>query len=179
MGITRGRDMAFKSTTADAQANADREAAQTASRDCPFCQGQGLVTVYHPAFTGDTVGFTKDGRPFPATIAAHCRCLLGAWIRDHVLPEIQARIPRVEDICTGRSKWLLTPPHEPPAPNDDHPITRQSFARGRDLARSLRIGSRIEDGPLCPRCQHPMFGGRGGLPWTCFRGCKTTTTTGP
>ncbi len=26
--------------------------------------------------------------------------------------------------------------------------------------------------PLCPQCRHPLGGGCGGMPWTCFRGCR-------
>lgn len=27
--------------------------------------------------------------------------------------------------------------------------------------------------PVCPHCSQPMGGGRGGMPWTCFRGCES------
>ena len=92
--------------------DSERVAAELASRDCPFCRGQGLVTVYHPQFVGNPIEAAKDGRRYSAMTAAHCRCALGVWIRDRLPPEIQARIPRVEDICRGRSSWLLESPLE-------------------------------------------------------------------
>jgi hypothetical protein len=102
----------MKSAGPAAQMSVSREAAQAASRDCPFCEGEGMIPVYHPAFTGASVGITKDGQPYVASTTAHCRCELGIWIRDRNLPEIQARIPWVEDICRGRSKWLLESPEK-------------------------------------------------------------------
>ena len=77
----------------------DRSEVERLSRDCPFCQGNGMVTVYHPRFANDTVGMASDGRRYPTAIAAHCRCDAGNWIRERVPPELQARIPRIEDIC--------------------------------------------------------------------------------
>ena len=32
--------------------------------------------------------------------------------------------------------------------------------------------------PRCPKCHQPMGGGRGGMPWTCFRQCKPTGAQG-
>ncbi len=94
---------------------------QHENRTCPHCDGNGRVIVFHPAWDGDRVGKTSAGRPFSAEIAAHCLCPVGRWIRERVEFEEQRRIPRVEDIVTGRSKWLMKPParrdhDEPPAP---------------------------------------------------------------
>lgn len=90
----------------------ERDVAAQASRGCPDCNGNGLVTVFHPLWRGHAIEVTRDGRRYAAIGAAHCSCPLGVWTRDHVPPEIQARIPRVEDIREGRSKWLLEPPGE-------------------------------------------------------------------
>ncbi len=90
----------------------ERENALALSHDCPICGGVGMVTVYHPLFTGDSVNVANDGRRYPATVAADCRCAMGLWMRDRTLPEIQRRIPRVEDCVAGRSKWMLEPPEE-------------------------------------------------------------------
>ena len=95
---------------------------QHENRTCPHCDGNGLVIVFHPAWDGDRVGVTSAGRPFPAEVAAHCLCPVGRWIRERVEFEEQRRIPRVEDIVAGRSKWLMKPPSRrdaadgPPAP---------------------------------------------------------------
>ncbi len=108
----------------------DRSEVERVSRDCPFCEGNGMVTVYHPTFTDDPVGQAADGRRYPTAIAAHCRCDAGNWIRERVPPELQARIPRVEDICLGRSRWLLIPrgaEHDMIFP--DRPATHDDFVR--------------------------------------------------
>jgi hypothetical protein len=63
-------------------------------------------------------------------VAAHCRCAAGNWIRERIPPELQARIPRVEDICQGRSRWLLIPPGgENSMIFPDRPVTREDFLR--------------------------------------------------
>jgi len=137
--------MPFKETKASISTT-ERDAAAQASQDCRDCGGAGVVAIFHPAYSGQSVGVTKDGRRYATTAAAHCHCLFGRWIRDHLPPEIQARIPRVEDILSKRSKWLLEPPGYMPKDGD-------------------------LDGPRCPRCNQPMGGGHGGLPWMCFRAC--------
>ena len=108
----------------------ERSEVERVSRDCPFCEGNGMVTVYHPRFGSDSADWSPDGRRYPTVIAAHCRCAVGKWIRERVPPEIQARIPRVEDICLGRSQWLLNPrgsEHDTMFPN--RPVTREDFVR--------------------------------------------------
>ncbi len=107
----------------------ERSEVERLSRDCPFCGGNGMVTVYHPRFEAESVGQARDGRRFATTIAAHCRCDAGKWIRERIPHELQARIPRVEDICLGRSLWLLIPPgHENNLIFPDRPVTRDDFA---------------------------------------------------
>jgi len=119
--------MPFKETKASANTS-ERDAAAQASQDCPFCQGHGLTTVYHPTFTGDALGVTKDGRRYPAVMGAHCRCDLGIWMRDHNPPEIQRRIPWVQDILLGRSRWLLIAPGECEV-YPDRSVDASDFAR--------------------------------------------------
>ena len=108
----------------------ERSEVERASRDCPFCEGHGMVTVYHPRFGSDSPDQSQEARRYPTAIAAHCRCAAGKWIRERVPPEIQARIPRVEDICLGRSRWLLIPRgSERDLMIPDRPVTREDFAR--------------------------------------------------
>ncbi len=92
------------------QIASELESAKTASRQCSICNGVGLVPIYHPQYRGNSTETSKDGRLYPATGAAHCRCDMGKWVRDRT-DELYARlIPRVEDIIDRRSKWLLEPP---------------------------------------------------------------------
>lgn len=137
--------MPFKSAQAKIDTT-ERDLAAQVSRDCEFCNGTGLVPVYHPTYRGDAINVTQDGRRYAATTAAHCSCRLGVWMREHVPEDVQRRIPRVEDIVCRFSRWLLEPPEAEP------------FGR--------------ETGPACPRCAQPMHGGHGGLPWECLRACS-------
>ena len=66
----------------------ERENALALSADCSICGGAGMVTVYHPLFVGGSVNVANDGRRYPATLTAHCRCAMGIWMRDRTLPEI-------------------------------------------------------------------------------------------
>jgi hypothetical protein len=105
--------MPFKETAVSITTT-ERDLAAQASRDCPYCGGSGIVAIYHPRYRGHTVEVTLDGRRYAASGAAHCTCRLGLWTREHVPPDVQARIPRVEDIVMRRSKWLLEPPEYDP-----------------------------------------------------------------
>ena len=101
--------MPFKSPSVPT-GTSERDLAAQASRDCPDCGGAGIVPIYHPRFAGESIGTTQDGRRYSASGAAHCMCPLGVWIREKTPPEVQARIPRVEDILDGQSHWLLANP---------------------------------------------------------------------
>jgi hypothetical protein len=119
------------------------------SRCCQTCGGDGQVIVYHPGWTGSRVSrlFTgevevdDDGEvvevlvPTAMEVAAHCVCSLGRWMRERTDRDTRSRIPDVNAIFEGRSRWLLEPPavarHEAPAVRDV-----QSIDRGR----SPRLG---------------------------------------
>lgn len=98
------------SVTREQQAKSELNRLHHEHRNCPHCDGHGLVIVFHPAHRGERVGKTSSGRPFPAEVAAHCLCAVGQWYRERVDVEEQRRIPRVEDILAGRSRWLMAPP---------------------------------------------------------------------
>ncbi len=129
--------MSFKSSPPTVMTSAERDSAFRASQDCPYCQGHGMVSVYHPTFTGNAVNVTQDGRPYPASMAAHCRCDLGVWMRDHNPPEIQARTPWVQDILLGRSRWLLIAPGEREI-YPDRPVNANDFQRIFPFLERLR-----------------------------------------
>lgn len=164
-----------KKTNARTVDSSEHDLAKARSQDCPYCHGGGSRTVFHPAYRGEAIGVTQDGRRFVARVSAHCRCTLGVFMRDHAKPADRRFIPWIEDICTGRSSWLLDDPTESrivgAEPND--PATAESFQIfRRRLAASFRDRDRQSpEAPLCPRCRQPMGGGRGGMPFTCFRSC--------
>jgi len=131
--------MPFKETKASISTT-ERDAAAQASQDCRDCGGAGVVAIFHPAYSGQSVGVTKDGQRYVATAAAHCHCLFGRWIRDHLPPEIQARIPRVEDILSKQSKWLL----EPPGDVEGYPGGRVNEEDFVELWRKIKGGHMLK-----------------------------------
>jgi hypothetical protein len=98
-------------------------------RGCKHCGGNGLVVVFHPKWSGGRIGMRQElnaagewaDASFPAEVAAHCSCAVGRWHRDRTDPKTQRRIPWVEDIERGRSRWLLDPPSLDAEP-EAHPI---------------------------------------------------------
>lgn len=92
--------------------NGTRDGVERASYGCPHCGGYGLVLIYHAGYKGRPVETDADKRQFIARAVAHCQCQIGQWIRERVDDELQRRIPRVEDILAGRSRWLLHDPSE-------------------------------------------------------------------
>lgn len=96
------------------------------SRECQLCGGNGITTAYAPQYTGNPIAIDRDGNRFTARVSAHCRCTYGRWMRDRVDAETQAKIPTVEDILTGRSRWLL-----------DDPTETEEFSSDREARRWL------------------------------------------
>lgn len=98
------------------------------SRNCQTCGGDGLVIVFHPRWAGVRVASIFSGEVEQAEaadgtveyrhvheatameVAAHCVCALGRWMRQRVDEDVRGRIPDVEAIVDGRSRWLLEPP---------------------------------------------------------------------
>ena len=84
-----------------------REAAEAhpESIQCALCGRTGLVTVYH-TFRGtkDAGSYTIGGevRKGPTTIAAHCKCPVGRWLRRHTKEDLLKRIPDYIDVRAGR-----------------------------------------------------------------------------
>lgn len=84
-----------------------RDDARNASKDCQYCGGEGLATVYHPQ--------PDLSRRVPATSAAHCVCSHGRFIR-HMLgmksenASTLRRIPDLALVVNGASGWRLDPP---------------------------------------------------------------------
>ncbi len=66
----------------------ERAAAQDASRDCRHCGGEGLVIV--------------DGAR--STVAAHCVCPMGRWMRGRTPQDLIRRIPDYADYLKDRSE---------------------------------------------------------------------------
>ena len=85
---------------------------------CEHCGGMGLVTVYHRFYEGSQdVYYEHTGRggevrtiKAPGTIAAHCMCRLGEWMRDNTEEKIRERIPSLIDVLARRTNYQATDP---------------------------------------------------------------------
>jgi hypothetical protein len=97
-----------------------REAAEFASRNCQFCSGAGMTTVYHPA--------PDPARKESACVAAHCSCPAGRWMRSRLAeqsPELLRRIPDLLAVTQGYSTYQIDPPgFDPNAEPKPFPGTR-------------------------------------------------------
>ncbi len=82
------------------------------SRDCPFCGGCGMASVYAPQHDGTGLYRRGDETPFPTVVGAHCCCSLGRWMRDRNKQDIRQRVPSVQDVLDGKSRWTLEDPTE-------------------------------------------------------------------
>ncbi len=112
---------------------ANREAAEEASKGCLWCGGQGLAVVYYRDPLRQAVmqktgkglesrwsvapesnpSRTADGRRIPSDVAAYCVCALGRWIekthRDKS-PDVRKRMVDLSDVLRGDSVWTAEPP---------------------------------------------------------------------
>lgn len=94
----------------------DRDQAASQSWGCKRCAGTGLAPVFHPRYTGDsTVAIPgNDGvtRMIPGRVAAHCTCPMGRWIRSKTESKMLPRIPDLQAVLDGDSRWLAFDPSE-------------------------------------------------------------------
>jgi len=82
------------------------------SRECSYCGGCGMVSVYAPQHDGTGLYRRGDDTPFPTVVGAHCCCNLGRWMRDRNKLDIRQRVPWIQDILNGKSRWMLENPTE-------------------------------------------------------------------
>ena len=124
-----------------AQDQSKREA-EDKSRQCPYCRGAGLVSVFHPAYDThrtlmrEVLYFGEIvTRPIQAIVAAHCLCPMGEWIRTRTDPDILHRIPLLADVLSGRSRWLAQDPTR-----DEQGEYRRRYPREmrRELGEAMR-----------------------------------------
>lgn len=86
-----------------------REAASDASKSCPHCSGSGITQV--------TGTFERSGELVERTVAAHCACPHGRWIRNRIAQQeehLLKRIPDLAEVFAGRSAWRYDDPSAEP-----------------------------------------------------------------
>jgi hypothetical protein len=105
---------------------AEHDLAALESQDCPYCEGTGMVPVYAPQHDGTGLCRQWDETPFATVVGAHCCCSLGRWTRDRNKPDVRQRIPSIQDILDGRSRWMLEDPTENAVPLRPRPWRTES-----------------------------------------------------
>jgi hypothetical protein len=95
----------------------DREAAQAASRECPYCCASGLATIWHQDFRGNAVEFV-EGRERLRRTVAYCVCPSGRWMlvrHQKHCRDIYIRVHDLYDVMTGRVRgWGVDDPRPSP-----------------------------------------------------------------
>lgn len=81
-----------------------RDGAEQASKGCGRCGGTGLVSVFRRPPVPERT---------PASVAAHCVCALGRWMRRYWEakdPAIARRFVDLAEVLNGRSAWTADEP---------------------------------------------------------------------
>ncbi len=101
------------------QDTGERDAAQSRSWHCEHCCGSGQVLVYDRRYAGRRIGESEvvvrgEIRPVQVGMvaAAQCVCEMGRWMRGRTEAEMLARIPDLEAVLAGDSRWLAEDPRE-------------------------------------------------------------------
>lgn len=135
------------------------DAAQLASARCEHCgngtKGAGMVTVYHPE--------PDAARKIPATVAAHCVCPAGRWLRKTLGGKdaaILRRIPDLADVLEGRSYYVAFPlvPFDESGRFAGRHTPAAMLAALKSLAHSHRAARRLPERPA------PFTAGRAPVP---------------
>lgn len=103
---------------AEALAARPKAATPTTPQGCGRCGGSGVVTVFHPRYTGSVVIAVDVAGPGgevrkaqqPGRVAAHCVCPMGRWVRSKLDVETSRRMPDLGDVLEGKSRWLAEDP---------------------------------------------------------------------
>lgn len=74
----------------------DRDAAEAASRGCPYCGGEGWAPLV-PRSRGRSATTTK----------AYCLCPAGQWMRDRAPADLIRRMPDLAEVLEGKTTWMM------------------------------------------------------------------------
>ena len=105
--------MSFPNQQAKSADTTALDIARADSRDCQFCNGDGMRTVFAPGYNGDAIVRDREDHAYVARVVATCRCSLGRFIRSRMPDDVRRRTPEIDMIAQGRSLWLLDDPVEP------------------------------------------------------------------
>jgi hypothetical protein len=123
-------------------------------RECPYCAGEGLVTIYHDRYTGKPYVELKtrrgEVRRFALLLAIPCICPLGSFMRDERTNGEATKIQELNlnHVLEGHIKWSIYDPTLPKIDDGEVPepgrlrsmIEKMSSApkRARDVLREQR-----------------------------------------
>ena len=89
------------------------------SRGCRYCQGAGIVTVYHEHYQGSATVVLESTNPrtgevmpikAAGTVGAYCVCPLGMWMHSRCKDEDKPRLVQVLDVLAGRTRYVMERP---------------------------------------------------------------------
>jgi hypothetical protein len=121
-------------------------------RDCPWCHGQGFVTIWHNRYTGQPYVELKrfnNGRiqKFALVAVIPCKCPLGFWIRSEQTQGLATALhpPQLDWIIEGtwgKGNWQLTDPTAPNVDDSEVPepgrLREMIAAMAKDVAKPAK-----------------------------------------
>jgi hypothetical protein len=120
------------------------------SKDCEFCHGQGVATVYASGYNRSPLLRDHDGRPYVARTMAHCHCPLGRFLRMASKEDVRRATPEVANILDGYSTWSLDDPTEEALDDPSRPVTKKDFTSLRRKIESQKM-LKLSDDAALPR----------------------------
>lgn len=95
----------------------DRDTAVAASRDCEWCEGTGIVFVFHRRYEGSPIVTveSRDGskRHFVGRASKMCRCDYGRWMLNRIRNtdrHLADRLDGVDAVIEDRSEFVAYDP---------------------------------------------------------------------
>ena len=93
--------MSFPNQQAKSADTTALDIARADSRDCQFCNGDGMRTVFAPGYNGDAIVRDREDRAYVARTVATCLCSLGRYIRSRMPEDVRRRTPEIDLIAPG------------------------------------------------------------------------------
>ena len=99
-----------------------------------------MTSVYHRLFDGSAVVeevIDSHGQVLrePGSVAAHCVCEYGRWMRDNSSSDVRPRIPDLQDVLDRKSPWLEHDPRISPITDEQYEMTPSQLMKSlmRDI----------------------------------------------
>ncbi len=93
------------------------DGARALSRNCHFCHGEGLATIFNPRYTGSAVGYVFDRqgnrKPVCMRTTAYCLCAAGRkiMILHQANKDSRPMMHDIHDVIAGKyHSWVVDDP---------------------------------------------------------------------